>query len=205
MLQEIIIGPETNLYKMQTYINSKGSLSAKFFWNKMRQHPPMFGVGRVGVSSERNEEVEQLAQKLIERSKYKGYFSIEFKKDLRDNQLKLMEVNVRMPRNGMLAIGSGVNFPWIIYKDLVENEQIIIDDYTNNFYYIEIGLDLYNAIFQRKKEKFTLKEYARPYLSKDKVFAIFSFSDMKPFLKQLLLLFSKLLFKLRVKREHKSH
>ncbi|MBU0579646.1 MAG: ATP-grasp domain-containing protein [Candidatus Margulisbacteria bacterium] len=203
MLQEIIVGPETNLYKMQTYINSKGLLSAKFFWNKIRQHPPMFGVGRVGISSERNEEVEHLSQKLIEHSKYKGYFSIEFKKDLRDDQLKLMEVNVRMPRNGMLAVASGVNFPWIIYKDLAEDEQIIIDDYIKNFYYIEIGLDLYNAIFHHKKEKFKIKDYILPYLSKNKVFAIFSLSDIKPFIKLLLLLFSKFLFRIRViKREN---
>jgi len=206
MLQEIIVGPETNLYKMQTYINSKGLISAKFFWNKIRQHPPMFGVGRVGVSSERNEEVEHLSQKLIERSKYRGYFSIEFKKDLRDNQLKLMEVNIRMPRNGMLAIASGVNFPWIIYNDLVNNEQIIVNNYKTNFYYIEIGLDLYNAVFQYKKEKFSIKDYILPYLSKNKVFAVFSLSDMKPFLKQLLLLFNKLLFRIKVikRRNNKS-
>jgi len=183
MLQEIIIGPETNLYKMQTYINSKGLLSAKFFWNKIRQHPPMFGVGRVGVSSERNEEVEQFSLKLIERSNYKGYFSIEFKKDLKDNQLKLMEVNIRMPRNGILAVASGVNFPWIIYKDLVENEQIIVDSYTKNFYYIEIGTDIYNAIFNHKKENFKIIDYIRPYLSKTKVFAVFSISDLMPFFK----------------------
>ena len=193
MVQEIIVGPETNLYKMQTYINSKGILSAKFFWNKIRQHPPMFGVGRVGISTERNEEVEQLALKLIKRSKYKGYFSIEFKKDLRDNQLKLMEVNTRMPRNGILAVASGVNFPWIIYKDIVDNEQVLVDSYTKNFYYIEIGTDVYNAIFNNKKENFTIRDYIRPYLSKNKVFAVFSITDIKPFLKTALLEIIRLL------------
>ncbi len=198
MLQEIIPGPETNLYKMQTYVNSKGELSAKFFWNKIRQHPPMFGVGRVGISRERSdrentfEEVEKLAEILLKHSGYKGYFSIEFKKDPRDNQLKLMEVNVRMPRNGALAIESGVNIPWIIYKDLVEDEQIIVTDYKKNFYWIEIYIDVYNAIFHRKKENFTFREYIEPYLSKNKVFAVFSLHDIKPFLKQTLLLGVKL-------------
>ena len=188
MLQEIIIGPETNLYKMQTYVNSKGQLSAKFFWNKIRQHPPMFGVGRVGVSSTRNEEVEYLSKKLIEHSKYRGYFSIEFKKDLRDDQLKLMEVNIRMPRNGILATASGINFPWIIYKDLVDDEQVTVNNYKTNFYYIEIGLDIYNAIFKRKKENFKIKDYLKPYLSRNKVFAVFSLSDLKPFFKQIFLM-----------------
>ncbi len=190
MIQEIIPGKETNLYKMQAYINSKGKLSAKFFWNKIRQHPPMFGVGRVGISrgidetEETFSQVERMAETLMSHIGYKGYFSIEFKKDLRDNQLKLMEVNVRMPRNGMLAIASGVDFPWVIYKDLVEDIQIETGDYKNNFYWIEIYIDIYNALFHRKKENFTLKEYVAPYLSRSKAFAVFSRNDPKPFLKQ---------------------
>ncbi|GAJ20505.1 unnamed protein product [marine sediment metagenome] len=64
----------------------------------------MFGVGRVGISTERNEEVELLAERLMSKANYQGYFSIEFKKDLKDNQLKLMEVNVRMPRNNVSII-----------------------------------------------------------------------------------------------------
>jgi len=192
MLQEAITGPETNLYKMQTYMNSKGFLSAKFFWNKIRQHPPMFGVARVGISSERNEDVERLSEQLLRTSHYSGYCSFEFKKDLRDKQLKLMEVNVRMPRNGLLAVASGVNFPWIIYKDLVEDQQVTVDDYTKNLYWIETGLDVYYAIFRHKKERFTIKEYLRPYLSKHKAFAVWSMHDVKPFLKHLVILFLRL-------------
>ena len=183
MLQEIIIGPDTNLYKLQAYINSKGEMSAKFFFNKLRQHPPMFGVGRVGISTKRNEEVEILAERLMRKANYKGFFSIEFKKDPKDNQLKLMEVNVRMPRNNMLATTSGVNFPWVIYSDLIENKQIDIDDYKKNCYWIELYIDILNILFKHKKENFTLLEYIRPYISKGKVFAVFSLKDFSPFLK----------------------
>jgi predicted ATP-grasp superfamily ATP-dependent carboligase len=181
MVQEIIPGPETNLYKMVTYVNSKGELSARFFWNKIRQHPPMFGVGRVGVSQPRNEEVEALAEKLLKHSRYRGFCSIELKKDYRDNQFKLMEANIRMPRNVMVSIGSGVNWPLIIYKDLVENEQVKVTTYKENFYWIELWPDLYNMLFQRKKENFTARQYLAPYLSGNKVFAEFDLRDPKPF------------------------
>jgi predicted ATP-grasp superfamily ATP-dependent carboligase len=59
--QEIIPGPDTNIYKMLTYVNSRGSMSAKFFYRKVRQNPPGFGVMRVGVSEDRNLEVERLS------------------------------------------------------------------------------------------------------------------------------------------------
>jgi predicted ATP-grasp superfamily ATP-dependent carboligase len=183
MLQEVIPGPETDLYKMVTYVNSKGELSARFFWNKIRQHPPMFGVGRVGVSKPRNEEVEALAEKLLKHSRYRGLCSIELKKDSRDDQFKLMEANVRIPRNIMISIGSGVNFPLIMYKDLVENEQIKVMTYEENLYWIELWPDIYNMLFQRKKEHFTVREYVGPYLSKKKVFGDVDIRDMKPFAK----------------------
>jgi predicted ATP-grasp superfamily ATP-dependent carboligase len=184
MIQEIVLGPENNLYKMQGYINSKGKLTAKFFWFKLRQHPPLFGVGRVGVSTERNSEVEFLSEKLLAAADYKGYCSVEFKKDPKDGLLKLMEVNVRMPRNIWLAVSCGVNYPWIIYKDLVENNQIDVNHYKKNFYWIEIYIDLYNAIFHHKKEKIKFRDYIRPYISKNKSFAVLTISDFKPFLKQ---------------------
>ena len=188
MVQEIISGPDTNLFKLQAYINSKGKMSVKFFWNKIRQHPPMFGVGRVGISTERNEEVEELSERLLRKANYRGYFSIEFKKDPGDNQLKLMEVNVRMPRNNMLATSCGVNFPWIIYTDIVENKQIEIENYTKNLYWIELYIDIFNIIFHRKKENFTFRDYIRPYLSNRKVFAV---DDLMPFIKQTYVLLAR--------------
>jgi predicted ATP-grasp superfamily ATP-dependent carboligase len=99
-----------------------------------------------------------------------------------------MEVNVRMTRNIWLATYCGVNFPWIIYMDLVENRQIEIKDYKEDVYYIEFYADLFNSIFRHNKENFTLRDYIKPYLSKNKTFAVFSSNDLAPFLKQTMIL-----------------
>jgi hypothetical protein len=95
---------------------------------------------------------------------------------------------VRMPRNNVLATSSGVNFPWITYNDLVLNKQLEIDDYIVNQYWIEFYADIYNILFNRKKDNIKFKDYLRPYLSKHKAFAVFSLKDPKPFLKQTLIL-----------------
>ena len=57
VVQEVIPGPDSCLERLETYVNSKGRFSARFFVNKLRQHPPKFGVMRVGYSVARNEEV----------------------------------------------------------------------------------------------------------------------------------------------------
>ena len=188
MVQEIVPGPESNLYKMQGYINSKGQMAAKFFWIKLRQHPPMFGVGRVGVSQERNDEVEEMSMRLMKEANHTGFCSIEFKKDPRDGILKLMEVNIRMPRNNVLATSAGVNFPWITYNDLILDNQLVVNDYTVNQYWIEFYADMYNILFNRKKDNIRFKDYLKPYLSRNKAFAVLSLKDPIPFFKQTMIL-----------------
>lgn len=182
ILQEIIPGPDDNLYKMQGYVNSQGKLVGRFFYRKLRQHPPQFGIARVGISTTRHPEVERLTEELLVRSNYRGYFSNEFKLDPRDEQFKLIENNCRMPRSGMLAIACGINFPWLIYEDLVLNQQSDITSYQVGTYWIDFWTDLYNSLFRRKKEDIRLRDYLLPYFSRDKVFSDFEMKDLKPFL-----------------------
>ncbi len=181
ILQEIIPGPDGNLYKLQGYINSRGDMVGKFFHRKVRQNPPHFGVMRVGISTERCPEVEELTQRLLCPVNYRGYFSIEFKKDPRDGQLKLMENNCRMPRSGLLAIGSGVNFPWMIFLDLVKNQQVDVTEYQVGTYWIELYTDLSNSLSRHGEEDISLREYIRPYVARYKVFADLDRHDLRPF------------------------
>jgi D-aspartate ligase len=182
ILQEIIPGPDDNLYKMQGYVNSQGRLVGKFFYRKLRQHPPQFGIARVGISTDRHPDVERLTEDLLTRANYRGYFSNEFKLDPRDGQLKLIENNCRMPRSGMLAIACGINFPWLIYQDLVLNQQCDITQYNIGTYWIDFWTDIYNSLFRRKKEEIRLRDYLGPYFARNKVFSDLDFEDLKPFI-----------------------
>ncbi len=182
ILQEIVPGPDENLFKLQGYINSRGDMAGKFFHRKLRQNPPRFGVMRVGISTERYPEVEESTQRLLCQVNYRGYFSIEFKRDPRDGQLKLMENNCRLVRCGLLATASGINYPWMIYLDLVKNQQIDITDYKVGTYWIELYADLSNSIFHQDEEQISLRDYVRPYLARDKAFAELDFHDLGPFM-----------------------
>ena len=138
VIQEIVEGPEHNIQRLQTYVNSKGDIAPKVFSIKIRQNPPRFGVQRVGQLMARNKKVEELSELLIKETGYKGYCNFEFKKDERDEQLKLIEINVRMPRTGYMAISGGANFPLIIFQDLILNNQIKENNYKVGHYWIEL-------------------------------------------------------------------
>ncbi|HET9229632.1 MAG TPA: hypothetical protein VFR31_23325 [Thermoanaerobaculia bacterium] len=182
ILQEVIPGPDANLYKMQGYVNSRGELVGRFFYRKLRQHPPQYGIARVGISTDREPEVERLTEELLSRSNYRGYFSNEFKLDPRDGLLKLIENNCRMPRSCMLSIACGVNYPWLIYQDLVLDQQCDVTQYEVGTYWIDFWTDLYNSLFRRKRERIRLREYIAPYFSGKKVFSDLDHADLKPFL-----------------------
>jgi predicted ATP-grasp superfamily ATP-dependent carboligase len=182
IFQEIIPGPDSNFYRMDGYINSQGNVVGKFFYRKLRQHPPQFGIGRVCISMERYPEVERLTEKMLTLTNYRGYFSNEFKLDPRDGQLKLIENNCRISRPGMLPVACGVNHPWLIYQDLVLNQQSDITKYKVGTYWIDFWTDLNDSLFRRKKEDIRLRDYLGPYFARNKVFSDLDFKDIKPFL-----------------------
>jgi len=188
MVQEIVRGPDSDIYQLHAYINSAGEMSAQFFHRKVRENPPRFGVMRVGVSTEPDKEVDALSRRLLQHVNYTGFCDIEFRKDARDGQLKLIEVNARMPRSGWFPLAGGINFPWIIYQDLVENRQIHMAEQRVGLYGIELCADLYHligALFRHRGEQLGWRAALRPYLARHKTFAVFDIRDLQPFLKQV--------------------
>ena len=63
-----------------------------------------------------NNEVKELAVKLLSLIKWYGVAMVEFKVDPRDNKPKLMEINPRFWGSLSLAIYAGVDFPYMLYK-----------------------------------------------------------------------------------------
>jgi len=95
-----------------------------FLFRKIRQNPPKFGVARVGISQDRIPQIiEEFTERILKEANFKGIANAEFKKYPRDNQFKLLEINVRAFRSNWLATYCGINFPWIIYMDLVEKNK----------------------------------------------------------------------------------
>jgi hypothetical protein len=81
----------------------------------------------------------------------------------------------------MLPVACGVNHPWLIYQDLVLNQQSDITEYKVGTYWIDFWTDLYDSLFRRKKEDIRLRDYLRPYFARHKVFSDLDIKDPKPF------------------------
>lgn len=181
MLQEYIPGKETNGVNYNSYC-WEGQTLAEFTAQKVRYAPSEFGVPRV-VVSRAIPEVMASGRRLLKELAYCGFACTEFKLDERDGRYKLMEVNVRHNRSGILAVRCGVNFPWIEYCHLTRGEIPLAGKAEEGIYWIDEISDLFNSIKYYRQEHHHLTNYLGPYRGRH-VFALFDSRDMKPFLKR---------------------
>ena len=97
VLQEYVPGPATRHYYVEGFVDVQGSVRIWFARQRLRMHPPDFGNSTYFVSVQLDEVQGAVAsmRTLLEHLRYRGIFSAEFKRDDRDGEFKLLEVNAR--------------------------------------------------------------------------------------------------------------
>ncbi len=109
------IPPEGAGYGASFLFDENGQVKASFVHKRLREYPVTGGAStlRVGV---KNDAILEMGRALLEKLDWFGVAMVEFKMDSRDGIPKLMEVNPRFWGSLALAIQSGVNFPYLLYR-----------------------------------------------------------------------------------------
>ena len=110
LLQERIAGPGVGMFLLFDH----GQVLAEFSHCRLREKPPSGGVSVLCESIPLDRRVADLAATLLTRMDWHGPAMIEFKRDLRDGSLRLMEINGRFWGSLQLAIDAGVDFPALL-------------------------------------------------------------------------------------------
>jgi len=118
LVQESIPGPESELVFSLTYLDDDLEPLAMFTGRKLRQYRPRFGTSSMAVSAWMP-EVAETSLAILRAMRYRGYASVEFKRDPRDGVLKVIEVTGRTWYPHGLATRCGVNLPYLAYRSLV--------------------------------------------------------------------------------------
>jgi len=122
IFQEKVIGMANRMYTVGVYADKNSELLAIFTGRKVRGYPPNIGDCMVG-QSEPLPELVKLTKKLIKDLNYTGVAEVEFKKDARTEEYKLIEVNPRSWSWIGITPACGVNIPLIAYNDAVLGER----------------------------------------------------------------------------------
>jgi predicted ATP-grasp superfamily ATP-dependent carboligase len=180
MVQEIVQGPDDLLLTFLGYIDRDGKPLAGCVRSKLRQFPPDFGYCSL-TESVHDDEIFELSVRLLNALEYRGIGCVEFKRDPGTGAPKLIEINTRAVRTSALAIASGVDFPWIAYRDQTEPGSVspsVVAEVPVRW--VHVRDELAAAALLMCRGKLSPIRWIRGFWGKRLVAAEFSWDDVGP-------------------------
>jgi predicted ATP-grasp superfamily ATP-dependent carboligase len=115
-------------YGAAMLLNFSSEVRAAFAYRRLRSYPVAGGPSTLRESVSRQDLVE-IAGDLLRSLGWTGVAHVEFKVDPRDGLPKLLEVNPRFWGSLELAVESGVDFPFLLYRLAVDNDVPVLQGY----------------------------------------------------------------------------
>ncbi len=196
MVQQIIPGFDDQMYVFDVYINTEGRPTHTFTGQKLRQFPINFGSSTL-TRQVYVPELTELGLEYMQKLGYRGYGEIEFKKNPDDGRFYMIEINARLSTLNILFDKCGVEFTYIMYKDLVGDP---LPDYhlaeNKPWVFWHAYEDFLSSTAYLRQKQLSLKEIVRPWLRYHKAHAIWAADDIKPLFAFARLIFGKVTSKL---------
>ena len=121
IVQEVIVGTDTNKRVYLSCYNEKSERIANAMFRELRCVP--FGFGPASVSEPVvDDDADEICNSFLKKIAYVGICEIEVKRDSRDGKVKLIEANPRLSGGGDAAPYAGVDLVWIHYQDMIGEE-----------------------------------------------------------------------------------
>lgn len=195
IIQRIIPGFDDHMYTFDAYLNQESKVTHWVTCQKYRQYPINFGAS-VYTGQKYVPELYEIGSKFLEAMKYKGFAEIEFKKDANTGKFYLIEVNVRITNLNALLEKTGINFPYITYRELTGSPlpPSAVEKDTNLVFWYAYEDMLAIRDYLRTKQ-LTLGQVLRS-LRKPKAHSIWDWRDPKPAFAFLSMIIGKMANKL---------
>jgi D-aspartate ligase len=122
MIQEYIPGADEMTWTFNGYFDRDGGCKVAFTGRKLRNYPPYFGQGSLGVCV-RNDEVEKTTIAFMQAIGYRGPLDLGYRYDARDGRYKVNDINPRIGAMFRLFVGAnGMDVARALYQDMTGQE-----------------------------------------------------------------------------------
>lgn len=179
IVQRIIPGFDDHMYTFDAYLDQNAKVTHWVTCQKFRQYPINFGAS-VYTGQKYIPELYEIGAKFLEAIKWRGFAEIEFKKDAETGKFYLIEINVRITNLNNLLFKTGVNIPYITYRELTEGYikpyAVTCDTNLVFWYAFEDFIAVHNYI---KTGQLSRRQVFKSYF-KPKAYAIWDWKDPKP-------------------------
>jgi D-aspartate ligase len=112
---EVVVGLDSAYTSYYTYLDTDGEPLCHFTKRKLRQLPIHFGTGTFH-QTKWQPDVADLGLRLCQGLGLRGICNVEFKRDSRSGELRLIECNARLTASDALERKAGLDLPWIAYS-----------------------------------------------------------------------------------------
>lgn len=162
-----------------------GEPKALFMHRRLREYPTTGGASTLRESVS-DSKLAQLGIKLLQAMRWDGVAMVEFRVNTSTGEPRLIEVNGRFWGSLPLAINSGVDFPYLLYKSMVDKEDSICSKYRIGLkqrWFAGDFLWLYSSLINGNGLTKSVKEFLRSSTVPDDIATL---DDIAPVCGQLL-------------------
>jgi D-aspartate ligase len=175
---EFIPGRDDQLCSYYAYMDETGRPLAEFTKRTVRRSPIHSGSVSYHIT-DWNPEAAALGRRLFESLKLKGIGNVEFKRDPRDGELKIIEVNARFTLGDPVLAASGFDLTAITVARLTGRPVPQTSDYKKGVVLWIPAEDCRTFLQLRARNEITWKEWLGQ-ISRARVFPYFSWNDPAP-------------------------
>jgi predicted ATP-grasp superfamily ATP-dependent carboligase len=157
MIQDLIPGGSEQQFGYCAFFK-EGRAIGTMVTRYRRQHPPQFGRSCTYVETIDLPALEAVSEKFLRLIDYYGLVELEFKRDMRDGEYKLLDVNARTWGYHGLGAASGVDFSYMLYQDQI-GEAVGKARSRSAVTWIRLLTDLPVGLLGLIRQKWDLKSY----------------------------------------------
>jgi predicted ATP-grasp superfamily ATP-dependent carboligase len=182
LIQEVIPGPDSALAFSLTYFDGERT-RGMFTGRKLRQYPPFYGTSCM-AESRWDPWIATETTRLLRTLGYRGYGSVEFKWDPRDERFKIIELTPRTWFPHGLSTACGLNLPYLMYCDILGLPVEEQHGFVEGMKWIHEERDLQSSLRMWRMDKLTVREWLTSYRGR-RAYALAAWDDPGPFLAAL--------------------
>jgi len=155
---------------------------------RVRQHPMDFGRASTYVETVELPEIRELSERVLGEIGFKGLVEVEYKRDPRTAELKLLDINARAWGYHALGAAAGVDFPYLAYRQRVLGAEPPEEMHARiGVSWMRLLTDLPTVVLEIKAGRLGALGYMRQLRTRS-VEAVFNLADPAPGLAELLLI-----------------
>lgn len=183
VLTELIEGPHDACCSYYTYLDEDGEPLVHVTKRKLRQYPVGYGEGTLHEMADVPEAAE-IGLRFFRSVGLRGIGNVEFKRDVRDGRLKLIECNLRFTQADALLRRAGIDLPLLAYARVAGWEVRPLGPQRNGLHLWMPGNDLRALRAYRQSQAMTSWSWLRT-MSWRTTFPLFDPHDLRPSVREL--------------------